>query len=299
MIILADFDGRRNYVSAASMRMSGWKPEELMRNRSLDLVHPDDLPQAEQALLRLRSGEDEAQVECRVRTREGSYIWVEANLRAVRNPVSGKPSAILNLIRDVSARKETEAKLQEVYRTLEALALTDPLTHIANRRRLDQCMNSEWRRGMRDRKQLSLLLIDIDYFKSYNDTYGHLRGDGCLQQIAETARDVVSRPGDLAARFGGEEFAIVLPDTSNAGATEVATRLCEAVRRRKLNHSANPLGYLTVSVGCATLIPSPGQHPSGLIQMADEAMYAAKRNGRNRICNANATEAEIVISRAG
>jgi diguanylate cyclase (GGDEF)-like protein len=150
---------------------------------------------------------------------------------------------------------------------------------------------------MRDRKPLSMLLIDVDYFKSYNDTYGHLRGDSCLKEISDTTRDAVNRPGDLVARFGGEEFAAVLPNTPNPGAIEVAEQVCAALRRRRLIHGGNPLGYLTISLGCATLTPAPGQHPSALIKMADDAMYAAKRNGRNRICNANAAEAEKVLSR--
>ncbi len=299
VIILADFDGRRSYVSAASMRMGGWKPEELMRNKSLDLVHPDDLRLAKQALIRLRSGQDEARIECRARKKDGSYVWVEANLRTVRNPATGVPSGILNTMRDISARKESEAELREAYRALESLAETDSLTHLANRRRFDQHLSNEWRRGMRERTPLSMLLVDVDFFKSFNDTYGHLHGDYCLKEIAQAAREVVSRQGDLVARFGGEEFAIVLPNTPNQGAVEVATRLCAAVRLRKLTHSGNPLGYLTVSVGCATITPSQGQYSVTLIQMADDAMYTAKKSGRNRIFNANAARAENLIAQAG
>jgi diguanylate cyclase (GGDEF)-like protein len=149
-------------------------------------------------------------------------------------------------------------------------------------------------RALRDCKPLSLLLIDADLFKSYNDTYGHLRGDGCLKQIAEAAQDVVARSGDLVARFGGEEFAIVLPNTCNSGALQLAQDVCSVMRNRELAHSANPVGVVTVSIGCATLIPQQGQHVATLIDCADQALYEAKNAGRNRAvafrCTADALD---------
>jgi diguanylate cyclase (GGDEF)-like protein len=140
---------------------------------------------------------------------------------------------------------------------------------------------------MRERKPLSMLLIDADFFKSYNDGYGHVRGDSCLKQIAEAAMDVVFRPGDLVARFGGEEFAVILPNTGNDGAMQVARQICAAMGSRKLEHHCNPYGVVTVSIGCATMVPSLGQDSVALIELADQALYNAKRNGRNRACNAN------------
>jgi diguanylate cyclase (GGDEF)-like protein len=150
------------------------------------------------------------------------------------------------MVRDISERKRAQQQLQNAYHAVEALAITDALTGLANRRRFDQCLSSEWRRGMRERKPLSMLLLDVDLFKSYNDNNGHLRGDSCLKQIAEAAMDVVVRPGDLVARFGGEEFAIILPNTGNEGAMELADEVCEALYGRKLPHSGSPHGFVSV-----------------------------------------------------
>ena len=199
--------------------------------------------------------------------------------------------------RDITERQRAEEELHNAYHALETLAVTDPLTRLANRRRLDQSLASEWRRCMRERQGLSLLLIDVDLFKTFNDTYGHLSGDSCLKQIAEAIQEVVTRPADLVARFGGEEFAIVLPNTSNQGSVRVAELICAALRRRKLPHISNPTGYVTISVGCATLVPRSGQHAHSLIQMADDALYAAKRSGRDRVCNASAPGEAGVMAR--
>jgi len=198
----------------------------------------------------------------------------------------------------VDSRKLAELRLEEMrkaWRAAEALAVVDPVTGLANRRQFDQCLAGEWRRALRDGKPLSLLLMDADLFKSYNDSYGHINGDACLQQIAAAAAEVVSRPGDLVARFGGEEFAAILPDTSAAGAEEIAHAICDALRRRDLSHAANPCGKVTVSVGCATLVPALGQSPLLLLDIADGALYAAKVGGRNRVCSASGGSKARVI----
>ncbi len=287
VIILADFNGHRTYVSAATLTMGGWKPQELVNQGSLDLVHPDDLPGAEAAVRSLQSGNGDATFECRARNRNGEYFWIEASLRLVRNPVTGAPSGILNVVRDVSERKQAERKLQEAYRAVEALAITDALTGLANRRRFDQYLAAEWRRSTRDHQPLSLIMLDVDKFKSYNDTYGHQRGDSCLKQIAEACMDVVSRPGDLVARFGGEEFVVILPNTEIQGAVHLANEICQDLRSRRLPHSGNLPGIVTISAGCATLVPRFGKHTPELIEMADRALYKAKFNGRNQVCDCN------------
>jgi diguanylate cyclase (GGDEF)-like protein/PAS domain S-box-containing protein len=284
-IILSDFESHRSYVSSAMQHMSGWTPEEFAGMKSLDLLHPEDRGPVEAVLHELRSGAEGAVIECRVRRRDWNYIWVEASLRVVRARRSGATTGLLNVVRDITERKQAEKRLQDAYHAVEALAITDGLTGLANRRQFDRCLTNEWRRGMRDRKPLSLLLIDADLFKSYNDMYGHLRGDSCLKQIAEAAQDVVMRPCDLVARFGGEEFAVILPDTRNEGAMKVANEICNALRSRKLQHKDNPLGIITISVGCATMTPQLGHSCSSLIELADGALYRAKRSGRNQVCN--------------
>ena len=284
-IILADLKGNRRYVSSAAENLGGWMPEDLIKQGSFDLIHPEDRQRAEATVKGLSSDCDSATMEIRVRRNSGDYIWVECRLRVARGPKTGAPYGVLNVVRDISERKQAEKRLQDAYHAVEALAITDGLTGLANRRRFDQCLTNEWRRGMRDRTPLSLLLIDADWFKSYNDTYGHLRGDSCLKQIAEAAQDVVMRPGDLVARFGGEEFAIILPNTLNEGAMRVANDICEAVRGRKLPHKDNPYEFMTISVGCATMTPQLGHNSSSLIELADKALYKAKRSGRNQACN--------------
>jgi len=225
-------------------------------------------------------------VECRLKNKAGEFIWVEANLRPVRDPVTGAPIGLLNMARDITRRKKIELELKEANAALEAMSLTDALTHVANRRRYDQCLSTEWRRALREKSPLSLLLLDVDWFKSYNDTYGHPCGDGCLEQIAEAAQDVVFRPSDLVARIGGEEFAVILPNTPEAGALEVAEQICSAVRHRRLPHNTNPLGWVTISIGCSTIVPSDGLSASTLMRLADKALYTAKHGGRNQVCSA-------------
>jgi diguanylate cyclase (GGDEF)-like protein/PAS domain S-box-containing protein len=179
-------------------------------------------------------------------------------------------------------RDITEVK--QYWKMLETLSTTDGLTGIANRRRFDTFLDQEWRRNMRDETPLSLILMDIDFFKQFNDHYGHLAGDDCLRRIADTVNLIFRRPGDLVARYGGEEFACVLPNTHPAGAVDLGDRIRKAVEETDIPHLYSSVAsHVTVSLGVATLIPKADQPVSGLIQLSDELLYSAKQHGRNQV----------------
>jgi diguanylate cyclase (GGDEF)-like protein len=177
---------------------------------------------------------------------------------------------------------------------LRRLTSTDPLTGIANRRSFDEAIGQEWRRATRHRQPLSLLILDVDHFKRYNDAYGHVEGDRCLRTVANIVDATIKRAGDLAARYGGEEFAVILPHTALAEARALAQQICDAVHNGDLPHRDSPVAEcVTVSIGVATCAPptSPDQRHHGtlatdsiaLIEAADQALYDAKAAGRNRI----------------
>lgn len=194
------------------------------------------------------------------------------------------------LQKELVEREQAEAKLQQsneelfrATRLLEKLVNTDGLTQIANRRCFNDCLEQEWLRLYREQKPLSILLFDIDYFKHYNDCYGHQLGDECLIKIAQAVQHVSLRPADLTARYGGEEFVVMLPDTDLAGAIAVANRVHQAIRALGIPHQTSGVSdSVTISLGIATVIPSTDGSPAELVNQSDKALYCAKKQGRNR-----------------
>ena len=181
------------------------------------------------------------------------------------------------------AEFEARGELKQLANRFRVLANVDSLTQVANRRAFDQALDREWRRMQRAHRPMTLILADIDEFKHFNDNYGHLAGDVCLQTIAQTLRAHVRRPGDVVARYGGEEFAIVLPTVNAEQGKELAEKLRRAVYNLKIPHEGSRVGpYVTLSLGTATLIPSTEFGPGELIRRADLVLYRAKDSGRNR-----------------
>jgi diguanylate cyclase (GGDEF)-like protein len=179
---------------------------------------------------------------------------------------------------------ETRRQLESRNRDLERLSALDTLTQIANRRRFDAVLRQEWRRCARDESPLSLVFCDIDYFKRFNDTYGHQAGDECLVRVAEAMEETLNRPADLVARYGGEEFIALLVDTDAEGARMLAERMRARVEALGIPHGASDVApHLTVSLGVATVVPRAALRPEDLVDLADRALYAAKEAGRNRV----------------
>ncbi len=188
----------------------------------------------------------------------------------------GNLLAVVETLRDMTEYKRAQIALQQ-------LSTTDSLTGLVNRKTFDQNLFLEWQRAQRHRMPISLIMADVDNFKSYNDDYGHMQGDACLKIITGLLQQGLGRPTDLASRFGAEEFALILPNTDLPGAVIVARRICESVFGLKLPHVGNVQhnGVVTVSLGVASMIPRAGEHSENLITAADNALYRAKQNGRN------------------
>lgn len=277
-------DGRARYISPSVERLYGYTPSEIYAiggsASSNGFLHPDDQPMVSAAIRRHFEGElDEVKLEFRIIKRGGDTVWVQTNCSTVVDS-SGRVTDIVFTMRDISEIKALEGQLQ-------AQARTDGLTGLANRRAFDEGLEREWRRTLGDRSELSLLLIDADHFKAFNDANGHQVGDDCLRTLAATIGGMFQRAGDLAARYGGEEFAVILPQTSQAEAVAMGEQLCRAVEAMCLPHPASPFSsYVTVSVGSATAMATIGgtvDMPQGLLAAADQALYQAKAAGRNRV----------------
>lgn len=187
---------------------------------------------------------------------------------------------VLFIFTDITERKAFENKLRE-------LAELDGLTTLPNRRTFDESLKREWHRLMRSGLELAVIMIDIDHFKLYNDTYGHQRGDACLVRVARAIESVIKRPADMVARYGGEEFVCLLPETDREGAVTVAESIQKAIENLQLEHSSSEVSNcVTVSLGVASMRPPQGEEPEIVIAKADAALYEAKRSGRNNVKSA-------------
>jgi diguanylate cyclase (GGDEF)-like protein/PAS domain S-box-containing protein len=280
MVMRVSVDEAIRYVSPSCARIVGWTAEQLTGTPALAGVNSEDLPRVRQIVEAIKSGEvQDAKMLYRTRHRTKGEIWLETTMHATRSPETDSIDGVVAISRDMTEHKDLEQKLA-------ALARQDGLTGLANRRHFDEILQAEWLRAKRDGTPLSLLLIDVDHFKRFNDHYGHQAGDACLGSIARLIAGRTERSADLAARYGGEEFVLLLPNTDAAGCEQVGEQIRQALHDLALPHVLNPPSrQVTVSLGGATGWPnSDGSagHAS-LIGAADRALYAAKQNGRDRL----------------
>jgi diguanylate cyclase (GGDEF)-like protein/PAS domain S-box-containing protein len=286
LIVCGDAARRRTYVSPSSRELLGFEPGELLGRGGFDLVHPDDFGRVNSVVGAIGPGLPSAKLAFRMRRKDGSYLWVEGSYRHL-----AENGGILAILRDISAQKRAEdllaeanARLESANAELEALANLDGLTGLGNRRSFDTVLKLEFERARRHRSALGLVLLDVDHFKLFNDFHGHLAGDDCLRQVGRAISAKLRRPGDFAARFGGEELVAVLPATDASGAAAMAEAMRAAVEALGVAHAGSPSGRLTVSAGAASMIPScEADTVAELVGTADRALYEAKASGRNRV----------------
>ena len=278
VILQVGLDGVAQYASPASFRLFGYHGHEMVGRTAADFVHPDDVKLIQAAFARYRAGESDGEsLEFRMRKKDGTLVWVEERAHVIRDHEGGPAKAMVILLRDVTDRKQLEQQL-------EALAKIDGLTGLLNRRAFDEALQREWYRTLEEGREISLLLADIDYFKRFNDEYGHLLGDDCLRTVATTMSVRVRAGTDLAARYGGEEMAVIMPGASASSAKDMAETIRAAIEGLAIPHAASPSGYLTVSIGVATGLARSGgmmRMPEALLSAADNALYKAKHDGRN------------------
>jgi len=298
-------DGKWLNVNRRICQIVGYSKQELRELTFADITHPDDLDadwaQVKSLLAKERSTYS---MEKRYISKGKKLVWANLTVSLVLTS-EGEPNYFISVIEDITARKQLEAerdeliqvleqRVQERTAELERISWTDALTGIANRRRFDHVLNMEWDRAARNHQPISLVLIDVDHFKGLNDGLGHGPADHALVRVATALTQVARRPADLAARYGGDEFVLVLPDTNPDGAMTVAKQVHECIDHLAISHPGSPIhANVTVSQGVATSWPLKKGAANSLMLAADRSLYRAKHEGRNRIVVAEPSNLEV------
>lgn len=272
------------YIGPQIEALLGWAPSSWVTVEDwASRMHPEDRERVVNFCVAQSQAGVDHEADYRALTRDGRYVWIRDVVHVVRNE-GGTVDSLIGFMFDISERKQTEQQLITLQKELEELSFRDGLTGVANRRRFDALMELEWSNARRNRQPLSLVMLDIDYFKQYNDRYGHLEGDICLKRVARTLASSATRARDLLARFGGEEFVLVLPETDEAAARKLAERCRELILGEQIPHAQSAIGsVLTISLGVGSVIPAHGDELLPFIDAVDKRLYAAKQQGRNRI----------------
>jgi len=292
-IVICDPEGRIEFVNPAFSRITGYSHEEVLGENPRLLKSDRHSVDFYQDLWRTITSGNIWQGEFINRRKDGSLYWESARISPIKDEV-GEVTHYVAIKEDITQQKEAEeelkrlnVELQVANDDLERLSQIDGLTSLYNRRYFDDHLKTEWKRHCRNQMPLSLIMCDIDLFKDYNDMYGHYAGDDCLMKVAQAIKTGVKRPSDIACRYGGEEFAIVLPETNADGAMLVAETIKKEIEKLDMPHLASNIkSVISISFGVATVIPEKSQSPNKLILFADKALYQSKEDGRDRISTA-------------
>jgi diguanylate cyclase (GGDEF)-like protein/PAS domain S-box-containing protein len=271
------------YIGPQIEELLGWTPESWKTVEDwATRMHPDDQKWVvDFCVAQSKAGVDH-EADYRAAAKDGTYRWIR-DVVHVQRDASGNVQALIGFMFDISERKRTEERLLLLQRELEDLSFRDGLTGLLNRRRFDALLATEWAAAQRTRQPLSLVLIDIDHFKQYNDRYGHIRGDDCLKSVAASLAKCANRPRDFVARYGGEEFVIVLPETDANGAETIANKCREAVMQAGITHDDSTIGRVTLSAGVGSIVPAQTDVAIEFLTAVDQCLYQAKANGRNSV----------------
>lgn len=280
---------RFTYIGPQIEALLGWSPSSWQSvNDWAERIHEDDRRKTvDFCVAQSKQGVDH-EADYRALTRDGDYVWMRDVVHVLRRP-DGSVEALVGFMFDITARKQAEDKILQLQRELELLSYRDSLTGVANRRMFDTLYPVEWAKAGANGEPLSLLVIDIDYFKQYNDHYGHMQGDECLRQVAAVLEAGASRSRDLCARLGGEEFVLLLPATDAQAARNVAERCRRLLAQKELPHARSGVGRLvTVSIGIGTIVPGGQDRAEVFLDRIDRRLYQAKSAGRDQVCEAEA-----------
>ncbi|MBS0345306.1 MAG: sensor domain-containing diguanylate cyclase [Proteobacteria bacterium] len=273
-----------DYIGPQIERLLGWPRDSWLGAMDwIERIHEEDRERTANFCISQSEQGVDHEADYRALKADGSYVWIRDVVHVIRD-ASGATTDLVGFMFDITERKQMEERVIQLNHKLEALSKQDELTGVANRRLFEQTMAAEWARARRSGQPLSLMMFDVDYFKNYNDHYGHVRGDDCLQRIARAISAMPVRSSDLFARYGGEEFTLVLPETPADAALQIAEKCRQLVVDLQLPHAMSPTGIVSISVGLCTMVPDiTGDHVA-MIERADEKLYRAKRNGRNCVC---------------